>query len=350
MKSSLRFENVLKAFVSLIITLFSIESFAYQYDVACGTPSSSSRNTNRALLLVGGAEAGTSAERNATGWFLDQGDRGDYVMLRVGSTGGQASWICSNFGNDVNSAAELAVNSRSDANNSTVIDIIRDAEVIYISGGDQTEYKDFWRNTGLETALNDHMNTKPIGGTSAGMAILGQTYYAPRGTAMIGSEILNNPYHRNTDDINHGDFLRHPFMSRTVTDTHLDRRLSGETRHSRLFGLLARSVADTGSMPRYAIGLDEGTFFAVNSNWVGKVYGGSAYFLQTTGQSPERIQSGRKLKWDRNGRAVDVYKIEGSNSGRGSFDLYNWSSASGGAWSYWYTTDGFRRFNCKNGC
>lgn len=341
--------NFAKKFATTIaLSAFAFSASAYQYDIACGSPSSSSKSTNRALMLVGGAEAGVSSEKNATSWFLNQGDYGDYVMIRVGSTGGQASWICNNF--NVDSAAELAINSRSDANSSAVRDIIRNAEIIFISGGDQTEYKDYWRNTTLETELNNHMSNKPIGGTSAGMAILGQSYYAPAGTGMIGSEILNNPYHNNTKNIYHGDFLRHPFMSRTVTDTHLDRKLSGETRHSRVFGLLARTVADTGSMPRYAIGLDEGTFLTVSSNWVGKVYGRTAYFLQTTGRSPERIQSGKKLKWDHGGSAVDVYKIEGNTSGRGSFDLYDWSSVSGGSWMYWYTTDGFRKFNCKKGC
>lgn len=324
---------------------------ALEYRLACGEVSTQTTSTTQALMLIGGAEASSSAEIPATQWLLNNAPGGDYLVLRAGGTGSQASWVCDNFSSLINSAAELSVDSRADANDSTLVNTVRHAEIIFIAGGDQNEYEDNWKGTALEDALNDHFANKPIAGTSAGMAILGQSYYSPAGTGMIGSEILNDPYHRNSDDINHGDFLLHPFMKDTVTDTHIDRKLSRETRHSRLFGLLARSVADRGlDQRRFAIGLDEGTFLAIDSNWMGTVFGNTAYFLKTNGYYPERITSGAKLIWDHNGQAVDVYRIEGDNNGHGSADLFTWDTFSGGEWQYWFTTNGFRKFSCKRGC
>lgn len=344
----------MKIYLRLIITsLFMLTGTvqAYEYRVACGEVSTQSSSSSQALMLIGGAEAGSSAEIPATEWLLNNAPNGDYLVLRAGGTGSQASWVCDNFSSQVSSAAELSVDSRSDANNATLVNTVRHAEIIFIAGGDQNEYEDNWKGTALEDALNDHFANKPIAGTSAGMAILGQSYYSPAGTGMIGSEILNDPYHRNADDINHGDFLLHPVMKDTITDTHIDRKLSRETRHSRLFGLLARTVADRGlNQRRFAIGLDEGTFLAIDSNWMGTVFGNSAYFLKTNDYYPERIESDSKLIWDHNGQAVDVYKIEGDSNGQGSADLFTWDTFSGGEWQYWYTTNGYRKFSCKRGC
>lgn len=69
-----------------------------------------------------------------------------------------------------------------------------------------------------------------------------------------------------------------------------------------------------------------------------------AYFLQTNDALPERIKPDSPLIWDNKGRAVKVYKIQGTPEGSGSFDLNNCLKASGGSWEYWYTTDGYSGF------
>ena len=57
-----------------------------------------------------------------------------------------------------------------------MIETIRNAEALFIAGGDQSEFVQFWKNTPVEDAIN-HVAAKPapVGGTSAGMAIIRST-------------------------------------------------------------------------------------------------------------------------------------------------------------------------------
>lgn len=344
------------ATLSLIVSLGLLGNAAdaASYSVACGN-ANNSVSTTPATLLIGGAEAGANGEVEATQWLLDRARGGDYLVLRVGGTGGQAAWVCDTFASSIGSAAEQSIDSRTDANNATIAQRIRNAEIIFIAGGDQNKYEDYWKDTEVEKALNDHISVarKPIAGTSAGLAILGQSYYAPASTGVLSKEILDNPYHNYTRDINHGDFLLHPLLANVITDSHLN-RLTGsgrkaETRHGRVLGFLARSVADRNTLNVRAIGVDEGTLVAVDGSGNAKVFGeGKAYFLKPN-TYPERIQSGSTLIWNNGGQAVSVYAIAGSRTGAGSFNLGSWSG-SGGTARAWYTSGGYSGFNCQRGC
>ncbi|WP_237065066.1 cyanophycinase [Microbulbifer guangxiensis] len=326
----------------------------YDYYLACGTADNSA-SLSQATLLIGGAEANAQGEQAATEWLISHAQGGDYLVLRSGGTGGQADWMCGTFGSQLGSAAELSIDDRAAASDPAVAGYIESAEIIFIAGGDQNEYEDFWKNTAVEDALNAHMNVKraPIAGTSAGLAILGQSYYAPANLGVLSREILDNPYHSNTQDINHGDFLLHPQLSGLITDSHLDRVTgkgrAAETRHGRTFGFLARTAQDQVSLTVRAIGLEEGTFLAIPASGVATVYGeGSAFFMQPN-SLPEQITEGSPLVWSNSGKAVSVYRIQGDSNGHGSFDLNNWSG-SGGSSSDWYTTSGYDGFNCQSGC
>jgi cyanophycinase-like exopeptidase len=328
----------------------------FEYKNECGRVNKHAKTTF-GILLIGGAETGSEGERAATQWFLEQANKGDYLVIRSRRIRGQAKWICDNFREDVNSASELSINSYGAANNPKVIEYVRNADALFIAGGDQNEYEDYWKDSALEDAVNYLINERkvPVAGTSAGMAILGDYYYAPAHESLLSSEILNNPFHRNTNDIYRSDFIRVPFLKNVITDTHLDRPLgdNDETRYGRIFGLLARVVHDNNNqLPSYAIGLEEGAFIAIDENGIANVFGNGeaegedAYFLQTNGTLPEQIQVDFPLIWNNNGQAVKVYKISGTPKGHGQFDLKNWSNAAGGTWEYWYTTggiDGFHR-------
>ncbi len=100
---------------------------------------------------------------------------------RDGGVGRQADWICRHYRDWIHSAAELSIDSREAANNPEVIEYIRQADALFIAGGDQNDYQEYWEGTLTEDAINDLVNEKkvPIAGTSAGMAILGDYYYAP---------------------------------------------------------------------------------------------------------------------------------------------------------------------------
>ncbi|MGB7444409.1 MAG: cyanophycinase [Coleofasciculaceae cyanobacterium] len=326
-------------------------SHNFEYFLEYGKVKSSSQKF--AILLIGGAEGGTVGEDAATQWFLKQANYGDYLVLRCGGVGRQAQWVTDNYSDLINSAAELSIDSREAANNPEVVQHIRDADALYFAGGDQNKYEDYWEGTATEDAINYLINHKkvPVGGTSAGMAILGDYYYAPSQQGVLSSEILNDPFHNNTQDIYRSNFLQVPFLKQVIADTHLDRRNDNhpETRYGRIFGLMARIMVSE-NQPVYGIGLEEGAFVAIDENGIAQVFGNDsergqdAYFLQTNGALPEQIKPGYPLIWDNHSSAVKVYKIEGKPEGSGLFDLSNWLTADGGTWEYWFTTGGYSGF------
>jgi len=334
------------------------ESDNFHYISECGTAKSTSATQTPYILLIGGAEGKTSGEDSATKWFLKGVDKGDYLVLRSGGVGRQAAWICDNYRDFVSSSAELSIDSREAANNPRVIQHIRDAEALFIAGGDQNEYEDYWEGTAVEEAINYLINQKkvPIAGTSAGMAILGDYYYAPAHQGVLSSEILNNPFHHNTKDIYHSDFIKVPILKNVITDTHLDRidKNHPEKRYGRIFGFMARVVHENDNqLPVFGIGLEEGAFVAIDDKGIAQVFGNGttkgqdAYFLQTNGTVPEQIKQDLPLIWNNNGQAVKAYKISETPEGSGQFDLNNWSTASGGSWEYWFTTGGKSGFKQK---
>lgn len=331
---------------------------SFDYLLECGTDGKSDAKPTSGILLIGGAEEGRSGEDAATQWFLKRADRGNYLILRSGGIGSQAAWICDNYRDFISAAAELSIDSRVAANDPDVIQYIRNADALFIAGGDQDAYENYWEGTDVEDAINYLINQKkvPVAGTSAGMAILGDYYYAPAHEGVLSSEILNDPFHHNTKDIYRSDFIKVPILKHVITDTHLDRvdEDHPETRYGRLFGFLARIVHENGNqLPVYGIGLEEGAFVAIDETGIAKVFGNGstkgqdAYFLQTLGNAPEQIQPGLPLIWNHDGQAVKAYKIAGTPKGSGHFDLNNWFHASGGRWGYWFTTGGVDGFQQK---
>ncbi|MGB3192418.1 MAG: cyanophycinase [Limnoraphis sp.] len=323
----------------------------FDYYLACGSKERVSINSQPGILLIGGAEGNKSGEHEANQWFLERAKGGKYLVLRVGKIGGQADWICRHYREWIHSAAELSINSREAANHSEVIEYIQEADALFIAGGDQNKYKEYWEGTETENALNYLINEKkiPLAGTSAGMAILGDYYYAPEHQGVLSSEILNDPFHYNTQSIHRSNFVQVPYLKRVITDTHLDRinSVNPETRYGRLLGLLAKVIyEDNGQLDHYAIGVEEGAFLAIDEKGIAKVFGNGthigqdAYFLQTNGALPEQMEPGWPMIWNNSGKAVKVYRISGDPEGSGSFDLNDWSTASGGHWEYWYTIGG----------
>jgi len=329
--------HIKRIIISLMFSLFSLQAYSLEYTLACGSLQETGVSVKPALLLSGGADTKSPDEKAATQWLLKQADKGDYLVIRAGGLGKQAKWICNNFSPLISSASEVSIDSQADANHPAIVRLIESAEVIWIAGGDQTLYSNYWKGTALAKALNKHLVKKAVGGTSAGMAILGDYYYAPRNKAVVGSELLNNPYHVKSQDLFHGDLLKHPFLSNVINETHVDRKIKGETRHSRAFGLLAR-ISASGAANK-AIALYEGSFLAVDELGRGKVFGHRALFLRAL-SVPENMQEKDSLKWNNQGEAVQVFNIAGSSQGNGDIDLINWTFNSTQP-THWFTNDGY---------
>jgi len=162
-----------------------------------------------------------------------------------------------------------------------VLAILGRADGIFIGGGDQANYVRFWKGTPVEDFLNAHVAAgRPIGGTSAGLAILGfASYGAMDGGSLDSSTALRNPSGPAVTIVR--DFLKVPYLGRVVTDTHF----SARNRLGRLIAFLAQ-VRSSGAPAAVGIGIDEKSALCVDSNGIGRLYtsgNGFAWLVEPQG-------------------------------------------------------------------
>jgi len=289
--------------------------------------------TRGGVALVGGGGDVPGAFR----WMIDRSGGGNVVVIRASGDYLYNSTIDS-LGK-VASVETLLINSRDVANDPAVARVIRNAEMLFISGGDQSNYMKWWRGTQTSEAINYLLNKKkvPVGGTSAGCAVLTGFYYSGE-TGSATAEALKNPYDTLVTLYNN-DFLQPPFLHNVISDQHYVTR----KRQGRHMAFLARIITDWKVYPR-GIAPDERTAVCIDENGNARVFGeGNAYFLITDPRhAPEQCAPGRPLEWAANREAVNVYEIHGSQDGNGYFSVadFNPAKATGGKWYYWWVENG----------
>ncbi|TXC65942.1 hypothetical protein FSC37_08235 [Piscinibacter aquaticus] len=194
-----------------------------------------------------------------------------------------------------------------------VIDRVDRAEAIFIAGGDQADYINLWKGTPLQAAIERAMaRNVPIGGTSAGLAVLGQVDFAALNGTIDSARALGNPYDKRIT-LDQG-FLTGAGLTGVIADAHLDSR----DRMGRLVTFLARMVnADGWLSPAAAggIGLDVETALVIVNGTATRLGVGSAYFLKPT-MAPTVCAAKQPLTF----RNVMVERLSGS----GSFNLPMW--------------------------
>ena len=105
--------------------------------------------------------------------MCNKGNGGDFLILRARGDDDYNSYV--NGLCKANSVATLIIPDREAAEDPAVAEIIRKAEVVFIAGGDQANYVRGWKGTAVESAINEDIAAgKPIGGTSAGLAVEGE--------------------------------------------------------------------------------------------------------------------------------------------------------------------------------
>jgi cyanophycinase-like exopeptidase len=291
---------------------------------------------------MGGATENNAAMR----WFLGRASGGDIVVLRASGSDGYNDYFYSELGVNINSVRTFVFNDRQGSFDEQVLSAISNAEGIWIAGGDQSKYVLFWRNTPLDSLINykiKHQNMV-IGGTSAGMAILGEYYFSAANGTIQSQEALNNPSSEKAG-IDSARFIQAPYLSSVITDTHFD----NPDRKGRLITFMANIIANFQTLP-YAIACEEYTSVCIDDQGIATIFGDFpreddyAYFISYNclkqDPGPEVFSANQPLSWDRNQQALSVYKIPGSNTGRNTFNLNSWASGQGGNWLYWSVKEG----------
>ena len=252
---------------------------AYQY-FRVGNTSDAQVKPQAGYALMGG---GTDLDE-AFVWLCARANGGDLLVLRATGTDEYNEYIqklC-----HLNSVATLVIPNRDAANDPFVEKKIRSASAIFISGGDQSNYIRYWEHSPVQTALNDEIaRGVPLGGTSAGLAVMGDFSYTAMGDKpdepnLDGKTALMNPLSPRIS-LDRG-FLRIPILEHIITDTHFAKR----DRMGRLLVFLARicspSVLATLSLDPEVrgIGVEERAAVLLEPDGHAKVVGnGSAYFI-----------------------------------------------------------------------
>ena len=259
-----------------------------------------------ALALMGGGDDVDEAFK----WMIRKSGGGNFVVLRAVGTDAYNGYIYA-FGG-VASVETIIIPSRDAAHDPFVLARIHAAQALFIAGGDQGDYTNYWQGTPVETAIHDLVRRHiPIGGTSAGLAVMGQYTFTGLAGSVTSALALSNPYDE-TITLEH-DFFSLPEMAGLITDSHLERR----DRMGRLISFMAGIVNDGWTETARGIGIDEGTALLVEDGVAARVGAGSVYFLRTAGM-PKVCKPLTPLTYSN----LSVQRL----SGAATFDMPNWRS------------------------
>ncbi|MBL8186354.1 MAG: cyanophycinase [Acidobacteria bacterium] len=283
----------------------------YDYFVV-GNSNDVTTPTSYGLMLMGG---GTDVD-SAFQWMIGKSGGGDFVVIRATGTDAYNPYIAGLGALD--SVETLIIKSRTGANDPFVVNKIRNAEAVFIAGGDQWDYVNFWKDTQVEDAINYVANVRqvPVGGTSAGLAVLGEFMFSAKNGSVTSADALADPFNRRV--ALDRQFLGLPLMAGIITDSHFVER----DRMGRTVTFLARLIQDGWTTsPVKAIAVDSQTAVVVEANGNASLRGtNTAYFLRTPG-APQVCQSRTPLTFNN----LSVFRM----SGGATFNLSNWSGSGG---------------------
>lgn len=242
--------------------------------------------TQAGLMLMGGGEWADDAFH----WLTQHAGHGHMLILRASGGADLQEQLYRQIGG-VASVQTLVFRDRKAASDPQVLAAIRHADGIFIAGGDQSNYIRYWKGTPVAEALDQHVRDgKPLGGTSAGLAILGaHVYGAMDGGSVTSRKALANPAGKHITLV--GDFLHMPYLDRVITDSHFGKR----DRLGRLLVFLAM-LDQPGT---YGIGVDENTALCIEADGMARVFSdshGRAWLAQPQ-QSVAAMRKGRPLNW-----------------------------------------------------
>ena len=258
-----------------------------------------------AVLMGGGtdiAEAFQAQIAHAQGG--DSSATINAVIIRAAGDGAYNEWI-QGLSSAVASVTTIVFHTRAGASDPAVLDIVNGAGMLFVAGGDQGTYVNLWTETPVSEAIAKArmVRNMPIGGTSAGLAILGDIDYSALTGGIESTAALANPYD-SAVTFNTTLITGVPGLNGTITDTHFAVR----ERMGRLLTFLARMSTDVEPMDwQQARGVgvqQEGAVLVqqdpVTGNFIGTVVGivgtSVAYFLPASASSGHhRVWSSARL-------------------------------------------------------
>jgi cyanophycinase len=265
----------------------------YKYFRA-GSANDLAAKTESGFALMGGGKDLDEAFR----WMCQRAGGGDFLVLRASGDDDYNPYIqplCK-----LNSVATLILPDREAAMDRFAAETIAHAEAIFIAGGDQANYIRYWMGTPVQAAINMAIQRGvPVGGTSAGLAVMGEWAYSAEG---------DKPGDKNLDwktalmdpmgprmTLVHG-FLEIPVLKGILTDSHFVKR----DRMGRLLAFLARLNGSGRGLSGGAgqirgLGVEQDTALLVKPNGSTVVIGKGAAYLVEPSKSLTGPEAGKPL-------------------------------------------------------
>jgi cyanophycinase len=278
-----------------------------------GNAADSAATPRAGFALMGGGE-----QDPALKFLCERANGGDFLILRANTEDDYAQKVNEEIRAlcPLNSAATIVFSERDDSDDPKLVERINQAEAIFIAGGDQSNYVRFWQDTPVEDALNRHIAAgKPIGGSSAGLAVLGEFSFSSMIDTIHSPAALADPYDNKVTLSR--DFLRIPLLAGIITDTHFAKR----DRMGRLLVFLARILQDGWAKQVRAIAVEQDAAVLLEPDGQAKVIGsGAAYFLEAK-NSPDVCKKKVPLSFS----GITVHRAPSD----ASFSVKDWKGTGG---------------------
>ena len=304
---------VLLCAICFVSPAFAAKQYSY---FRVGNTADVTTSTTAGTVLMGG---GTDVDA-AFQWMCQRSGGGNFLVIRATGTDAYNPYIQALCPGE-NSVATLIIPNRAAASDPFVISTIQKAEALWIAGGDQSDYINYWKGTPVETEIQNVINRHaPIGGTSAGMNVLSQFLYSALASqGVTSSQALADPFNRyiTLDD----NFVTIASLQGLIDDPHFVTR----DRMGRDLALMCRVDLNGWSSAPRDIAIDEQTALLIDATGNGTVVGSSTIYFMQAPATPQLCQAKTPLTYQN----IAVYRIMAG----GTFNLTKWQGTGGVAYT-----------------
>lgn len=259
------------------------------------------------FVLMGG---GTDVDE-AFQWMDERSGHGDFLILRGSGGDGYQEYI--DGVTEANSVETLVIKDAEAASDPFVLERVARADAIFMAGGDQWNYVNKWKDSPMLDAINAAIiKGVPIGGTSAGLAVLGEHLFTADNGTITTVGALADPYDPKIRLAS--NFLQAAPLEGLITDSHFSER----DRMGRLVTFMARLAKDQDLEEIRGVGVDEKTAALVEPDGKSRVVGEGGVHWVRAEQKPEVLELGKQLTYG----GLEVTSLTAGQT----FDLSTWTS------------------------
>lgn len=226
------------------------------------------------MLVGGGAENRNAWSDIPYQWAINQSNNKKVAIISY-DPGGDPDWL-PNYFNDLGASAatNFVVDSQDKANLQSLVDEIKNHDVFFLKGGDQSRYYEYYKNTLLEEAIEAKFSEGGvIAGTSAGAAIIAGIAFTAENGTLYPDQAISDVFHERL--ILKNDFLS--ILPGTIVDTHFIER----GRQARLMAMMAHWYAKNDTVP-LGIGVDDRTTLCIDQQGVATAYGSGSVSIYSS--------------------------------------------------------------------